>query len=378
MVQLRSDVQKRKQAVAGCLGKHALSRCDDCSRSEGDENGRGGMALVCDGCAAVVGPGARECLACKLRFCETCGGAEENFKPARRSGRQSRPANRVRFSSQMKSLFSDNGVKPALPRANIKQVHRNPAVYVIENFLTESELEHLDQLQQAPGNKGKNSGSFSRSYTQDLEGSRVVSSHRTSAFVYLKKFGDPKVRAIERRAADLVGLPTENVEPLQVVRYKEGQYFGLHHDCGELLDDGIVIGSESGAGSRLVTFFVYLNTVDVKNGGTTFFPKLRSGKGLHVRPQRGSAVLWSNLLEDGEVDPRVIHEALPTKNGQRKFGMNIWISPFSMLDYSLSKSGLVLPTLKRASLESQGEARPREEHGDILKRPMVKKAKATK
>ena len=40
------------------------------------------------------------------------------------------------------------------------------------------------------------------------------------------------MRRIEGRAADLIGVEQINIEPLQIVRYKQGQSFGLHHDAG--------------------------------------------------------------------------------------------------------------------------------------------------
>ena len=32
----------------------------------------------------------------------------------------------------------------------------------------------------------------------------------------------------------MVGSPVENVEPLQVVSYTDGQFFNLHHDSGTI------------------------------------------------------------------------------------------------------------------------------------------------
>ena len=43
-----------------------------------------------------------------------------------------------------------------------------------------------------------------------------------------------KIRAIETRAAELCGVPPDNVEPLQVVAYRDGQQFKTHHDAGTL------------------------------------------------------------------------------------------------------------------------------------------------
>lgn len=59
---------------------------------------------------------------------------------------------------------------------------------------------------------------------------------------------------MESRAAELVGLTPEYVEPLQMVGYRRHDKFDLHHDMG-------TYNSETGAVEavsprRLVTFFV--------------------------------------------------------------------------------------------------------------------------
>ena len=71
-------------------------------------------------------------------------------------------------------------------------------------------------------------------YTFDLH--QIYSKERTSTFIFLQKYMDQISRTIERRAADIVSVSVENVEPLQLVRYTEGQQFTLHHDGGTLVD----------------------------------------------------------------------------------------------------------------------------------------------
>jgi len=78
---------------------------------------------------------------------------------------------------------------------------------------------------------------------------------------------------------------------------------------------------------RVATFFVYLNDVPTGRGGSTRFPLLKNEEGhvLTVQPVRGSAVIWSNITLDGEIDPRVVHEGVAITAGE-KYGMNIWIT----------------------------------------------------
>jgi len=76
-------------------------------------------------------------------------------------------------------------------------------------------------------------------------------------------------------------------------------------------------------------------------GGCTTFPELNGGKGLAVQPVRGKALLFSNLLSDGNPDPLTVHKAEPVEGGQHKFGMNIWVSGHSMQHTTMLKGKAV-------------------------------------
>lgn len=52
---------------------------------------------------------------------------------------------------------------------------------------------------------------------------------------------------------------------------------------------------------------------DVAQGGSTVFLNL----GVAVRPVRGTAVVWHNLLPDGTGDPRTLHAACPVLRGSK-------------------------------------------------------------
>lgn len=81
---------------------------------------------------------------------------------------------------------------------------------------------------------------------------------------------------------------------------------------------------------------MYLNSLPEDGGGATFFPKLD----VEVRPRKGCALLFCNINRDGSPDNRVVHEALPVSAGFRKFGMNLWVTSSSMVEYALSSSGI--------------------------------------
>lgn len=78
-------------------------------------------------------------------------------------------------------------------------------------------------------------------------------------------------------------------------------------------------------GTRFATLLLYLN--DDMEGGHTSFPMWRNAetsKQLEVRPEKGKAVLFYNLLPDGNYDELSMHAALPVKEGE-KWLANLWI-----------------------------------------------------
>ena len=115
----------------------------------------------------------------------------------------------------------------------------------------------------------------------------------------------------------------------QIVKYTKGQRFNLHHDLGTYNSDTDVIDMVSP--TRVVSFFVYLNTLQKSDGGRTEFPKLN----LSITPKIGSAIVWSNVrplnnnikdLQRYEPDPDTVHLGSPLKRkGIHKLGMNIWV-----------------------------------------------------
>jgi|TARA_B110000208_G_C11763828_1_gene427876 prolyl 4-hydroxylase len=205
-------------------------------------------------------------------------------------------------------------------------VRRSPNIYTIDDFLTSNECEHLLKFVEQKKRK------FKASFTEAEAGKKVLSTERTSTFIHFKKGADSIVRTIERRAAEIVGATSQNVEPLQVVSYTKGQKFNLHHDAATLNDDGSC--TDVVPPRRIATLFVYLNTLP-EGMGHTEFPRLD----LSVRPVACKAVLWSNLdIHSGkpcEADPMTVHKACPVPEGYRKVGLNIWVTDVDLQHLAL-------------------------------------------
>ncbi|KAL7560895.1 hypothetical protein ACA910_008177 [Epithemia clementina (nom. ined.)] len=242
-------------------------------------------------------------------------------------------------------------------KLTLKQIHWSPNIYVIDNFLKASELDYFQQK------IGK--GGFHRSYVDAVGGkceeevmgsschtngqvdnitddsakaaspqqhhpqqqSTFDDDHRTSTFLSFQKQQDRVISAIEQRAATLLGCwsPVTRVEPLQLVRYRPGQFFGIHHDMGDLdeASGNVSLPPKSWfVKRRVATVFCYLNDMPSPDaGGETYFPQASN---LAVPPQQGRAVLFCNIRADGSPDPRTVHAGNKVVEGT-KYGLNVWI-----------------------------------------------------
>ena len=128
------------------------------------------------------------------------------------------------------------------------------------------------------------SSQFARSTDQGSvdkygEQSKIVFEERTSENAWCT--GPPRVsssRPVEvmSRIEKVTGIPTENYESFQVLRYQLGQEYRAHHDMSRT-------DNRLACGPRVYTFFLYLS--DVEEGERRSSP---SSSGRRARPSRSS------------------------------------------------------------------------------------------
>ncbi|OLN91659.1 Prolyl 4-hydroxylase subunit alpha-3 [Colletotrichum chlorophyti] len=207
----------------------------------------------------------------------------------------------------------------------------SPLVVYITDFVTPFERQHLQRITQLCRN-----GTFARSNVASTEGD-IVSSHRTSQSTTVVP--DAVTNCIHERARQFQGLSMapEHIEPIQLVKYGIGEQYHFHTDWfpPNSSEHGTVVKG----GNRVSSFFTYVAVSEDIAGGGTNFPRLRAPPGrawceyvdcdepweagVTFRPVEGNAVFWTNLVEGGEGDDRVLHAGLPIARGE-KLGMNIW------------------------------------------------------
>ena len=191
-----------------------------------------------------------------------------------------------------------------------------PWVIQMENFLTPAECNRLIALGHHLGfkrskdiGKKKADGSFDS----------FISTHRTSTTAWCTAESicreDPVVKGVAARVENLVGIPTNNSENMQLLKYEVGQKYETHSDYSDAH-----IGRPQGV--RILTVFLYLNDEGLMGGGTNF-PFVQN---MTVFPKGGTAVIWPSVLNDrpGVIDERTKHQALPVEKGV-KYGANLWI-----------------------------------------------------
>lgn len=139
---------------------------------------------------------------------------------------------------------------------------------------------------------------------------------RVSKQAWLTDEFNELVERISSKASEIVGLPKENAEDLQVVRYNAGGYFNPHYDACDGNEE-FCSRMNSRAGPRYATFLIYLN--DDFEGGETSFLKIDT----HVKPERGKAVLFYNTDAKGEIIRDSLHSGNPVKAGT-KWICNKW------------------------------------------------------
>mmetsp|Transcript_38486 Transcript_38486/g.80840 ORF Transcript_38486/g.80840 Transcript_38486/m.80840 type:complete len:732 (+) Transcript_38486:224-2419(+) len=208
-------------------------------------------------------------------------------------------------------LFSKTPAEPGVAGTHmvtVEQIAFSPRIRYIHRLLSREECEHVIKLAQPLFSRSPVRGSVTRvrtSTTAMLAGGAVNR--------------DPIVRRIRNRIARYSGYAENLIEPLQVVRYQQGQKYDGHHDFFDVCD----LEDKQQNGRRQVTFLIYLvDMPEGEDGGGTGFPELK----IEAAPEQGSAIVFNDCFDNGAEDGRSLHAGLPPKNPSTvKMAINAWI-----------------------------------------------------
>lgn len=114
------------------------------------------------------------------------------------------------------------------------------------------------------------------------------------------------LRWVQARMAATAGCALVQAEHLVVLHYAPGQEYRPHRDD---LHPAALQRHRPQAGQRWRTLCAYLHPVE--QGGQTEWPLLN----LQVEPRMGSAVIFDNLDDQGQPEPRSLHAGRPVEAG---------------------------------------------------------------
>ena len=146
----------------------------------------------------------------------------------------------------------------------------------------------------------------------NMETGSQANNTRRSTNVWLSDADHPVINNIANISAELTGLPPENQEMLQVVKYEPGGTFFPHFDVCDSPDQEFCDKFNHYSGQRRYTFLIYLN--DDFTGGETEFVDI----GLKIKPEIGKAILFPSVTADNQtIMPNSKHMGHEAHNGNK-------------------------------------------------------------
>ena len=177
-----------------------------------------------------------------------------------------------------------------------------PALAVLNDVFSAQECEELIALARPR---------LAPSTTVDpLTGRDLAGSHRSSFGMFFRLRENAFIARLDRRVSELMNLPVENGEGLQVLHYPAGARSMPHFDFLVPSNEASK-ASLARSGQRVSTLVTYLN--EVEEGGETVFPEC----GWSVSPRLGSAVYFEYCNSLSQIDHASLHAGAPVLRGEK-------------------------------------------------------------
>ena len=138
----------------------------------------------------------------------------------------------------------------------------------------------------------------------------VVAGYRESLGMFFRPGETDLIARLDRRFSEVMNLPVENGEGLQVLCYGPGGATSPHFDF-IMPTNAANQASVARSGQRVSTLLAYLT--DVEEGGETVFPRA----GFSVQPRRGNALYFESCNGRGQLDAQSLHAGRPVTRGQK-------------------------------------------------------------
>ena len=225
----------------------------------------------------------------------------EAFVAARREGRPV-PLDAVSFDEEAPRIGSGPCIVAGDRRIRVLARGHRPTLAILADVLTAEECGELIAMAKPR---------LKPSTVLDPQSGRdVVAAYRSSLGMFFRPQENELIARLELRFAQLMNLPIENGEGLQVLYYPPDAGSAPHFDFLQASNAASQASIER-SGQRVSTLVTYLN--DVEQGGETVFPEA----GWSVTPQLGHALYFEYCNSLGQVDPRSLHAASPVLRGEK-------------------------------------------------------------
>ncbi|MCM3666557.1 2OG-Fe(II) oxygenase [Mesobacillus subterraneus] len=190
------------------------------------------------------------------------------------------------------TIFNHTGNKIKTDDREINIIARleEPLIVILGNVLSDEECEALIRMSQDRMQRSK------------VANSLEVDELRTSSSMFFQESENDLVAKVEKRVSQIMSIPIEHGEGLQVLNYEVGQEYKAHFDF---------FSSPTVKNPRISTLVMYLN--DVEQGGETYFPKLN----FSVTPQKGMAVYFEYFYDDQSLNDLTLHGGAPVIIGDK-------------------------------------------------------------
>ncbi|WP_042341505.1 2OG-Fe(II) oxygenase [Bacillus timonensis] len=191
------------------------------------------------------------------------------------------------------TIFSHIGNKIITDDRDIQIIAKleEPLIVVLGNVLSDEECDELIRLSKDRINRSKIANAN-------------VDNMRTSSSTFIEENENIIVSRIEKRISQIMNIPTEYGEGLQILNYQVGQEYKSHFDFFSSPHNAI-------NNPRISTLVMYLS--DVEQGGETYFPKLH----FSVSPQKGMAVYFEYFYNDQTLNELTLHGGAPVIVGDK-------------------------------------------------------------
>ncbi|XP_068697453.1 prolyl 4-hydroxylase subunit alpha-1-like isoform X1 [Montipora foliosa] len=196
-----------------------------------------------------------------------------------------------------------------LKPAKIELANLKPNIYLIHDVIRDSDIEFIKELAMPRLQRA--------TVTNRNTGRLEFADYRISKSAWLEDYEGEIIERLSLRLEAITRLSTARVhcEALQVVNYGIAGQYEPHVDHA-LSKKSVIF--DMGMGNRIATVLIYMT--DVEAGGSTVFLDAET----IIKPQKGTAAFWFNLLKSGEPDQSTRHAACPVIVGT-KWVSNKWI-----------------------------------------------------